>query len=197
MTKRNIEIDDNLQDYVNSAWEQVVETLNEWLDDNGDRDNEPDTPCLHNDLDYNGRIHEIVDGSVPIYTAEINDQFYLHGDKIEAAFDDAGIGDKNDGNWPSGWKAAAIYCYIEQEVAEKYRSEANDLVSEWWGLNRPAAVAAREIESGDFDGIVVSDTSEIPADYDGLVADINDHGNLTLYQCDGDPDNMEELDAIV
>ena len=33
----------------------------------------------------------------------------------------------------------------------------------------------------DFDGLKVDDTSEVPDDYSGEVAHINDHGNVTLY----------------
>jgi hypothetical protein len=33
----------------------------------------------------------------------------------------------------------------------------------------------------DFDGLKVSDTSEIPAKYRGEVLHVNDHGNCTLY----------------
>ena len=36
----------------------------------------------------------------------------------------------------------------------------------------------------DFDGLKVSDTSEIPADYSGEVLHINDHGNMTLYSAE-------------
>jgi hypothetical protein len=34
-----------------------------------------------------------------------------------------------------------------------------------------------------FDGIKVSDTSEIPTGYTGEVLHVSDHGNLTLYTC--------------
>lgn len=33
----------------------------------------------------------------------------------------------------------------------------------------------------DFDGLKVSDLSEVPKDYRGEVAVVNDHGNVTLY----------------
>jgi len=33
----------------------------------------------------------------------------------------------------------------------------------------------------DFDGLKVSDLSEVPADYAGEVLVVNDHGNMTLY----------------
>jgi len=126
--KRTVEINDTLQDCVDSAIESVKDELVSYLDSNPDTD---ETPDIGNDLDYSGAIHEIVDGSVPIHTREINDIFYLYGDEIEQAFDDAGIGNKDDKGWPMGWKAAAIYCYIEQQVNEWYRSNADDVFSEW------------------------------------------------------------------
>lgn len=36
----------------------------------------------------------------------------------------------------------------------------------------------------DFDGLKVSDLSEVPADYSGEVLNVNDHGNTSLYSCD-------------
>lgn len=36
----------------------------------------------------------------------------------------------------------------------------------------------------DFDGLQVSDTSEVPDDYSGEVLHTNDHGNITLYTAD-------------
>jgi hypothetical protein len=128
MTKRTIEIDDILQDCVDSAIESVKDELECYLKNNPDTD---ELPCISNDLDYSGAIHQIIDGSVPIYTSEINDIFYLHGDDVEQAFDDAGIGTKDDKGWPMGWKAAAIYCYIEQQVHEWYRANAEDIFTEW------------------------------------------------------------------
>src|SRR3990167_10758212 len=103
--KRQIEIDDTLQDCVDGAIGSVKEELLSYLDANPDTD---ETPDLGNDLDYSGAIHEIVDGAVPIYTQEIADIMYMHGDDVEQAFDNAGIGEKEDGaGWPMGWKAAA------------------------------------------------------------------------------------------
>lgn len=36
-------------------------------------------------------------------------------------------------------------------------------------------------ERREFDGLVVSDTSEVPSNFSGEVLHINDHGNATLY----------------
>lgn len=128
MAKRTVEIDDTLQECVDSAIEEVKTELLDYLKENPDID---ETPDLGNDLDYSGRIHEIVDGSVPVYTREIEDIFYLHGSDVEKAFDDAGIGEKSDDSWPLGWRAAAIYCYIEQEVGQWYHDNAEEIFETW------------------------------------------------------------------
>ena len=121
---KNIEIEDTLDEIIESVKEDVKDLAIEWIKDNGEK------PDLYNDLDYDGRFHEIVDGAVPIYTGEINDLFYLYGNDFEQAFDNAGIGDKDDEHWPMGWKAAAIYCYIEQEVAEWYSDNIDEIFDE-------------------------------------------------------------------
>lgn len=136
--KRTVEIEDSLGDCVDSAIDEVKDALLDYLKENPDT---CETPDMGNDLDYSGRIHEIVDGSVPIHTSEIRDIFYLHGEDVEKAFDDAGIGHKDDEGWPSGWKAAAIYCYIEQEVAEWYRTNADDVFTEWKAAQPKEATA--------------------------------------------------------
>ena len=125
--KRQIEINDTLQETVDGAIEEVRAYMLEWLDEN-----EPDdVPCLSNDLDYSGRVHEIIDGSVPIYTHEIRDLFYLHGNELEQAFDDAGCGEKDDSQWPMGWRPAAIYFYIQQQVGEWYHNESQAIFDTW------------------------------------------------------------------
>ena len=126
--KRQIEVEDTLQECVDGAIQEVQEELQNYLKENPDTDS---LPCLHNDLDYSGRIHEIIDSSVPIYTHEIESNFFLHGNEIEQAFDDAGIGTKDDEGWPMGWKAAAIYCYIEQEVCKWYSENAQDIFDDF------------------------------------------------------------------
>ena len=136
--KRTIEIDDTLQDRIDSAISDVRDLLDEWLTDNADAD---ETPCLNDDLDYGGSVHEIIDSSTPVYYHEIDTIFYLHGSEVEAAFDDAGFDDKNDAAWPAGWRAAAIYCYIEQAVNEWYQEHADDIFEAWQAAQPPETEA--------------------------------------------------------
>ena len=124
MTKRTVVIDDTLQERVNDAIEELEELLMDYLNENPDT---YETPDLGNDLDYDGRFHEIVDGSVPIYTHEIDDTWYLYGNELEEAYESAGVGDnpkENDG-------MAAIYFYIMQECSDWYYKNADEIFEEW------------------------------------------------------------------
>ena len=124
--KKTIEIDDTLQERVDGAIEEVKEMLVDYLNDNPDsfEDEDADPPCMNDDLE---RVHEIIDGSVPVYYHEIDTTWYLHKNKLEEAYENAGIGDNPLEN--SGM--VAIYCYIEQAVAEWYNDNAADVCQEW------------------------------------------------------------------
>ena len=122
--KRTIEVEDTLEGRVESAIEDVKSELESYLNNNPDTDS---VPCLNNDLDYSGAIHEIVDGSVPVYTHEIKTAWYLHGSELEEAYNNAGVGDnpmENDG-------MAAIYYYIMEQVQEWYNDNAGEIFESW------------------------------------------------------------------
>lgn len=121
--KRTIEINDTLQDRVDNAIDLVRDELENYL-----KENKPDEcPDLGNDLDYSGAIHEIVDGCVPIYTAEIKDTWYLHENELVSAYEDAGVGDNPHEN--NGM--SAIYFYIHQEVCGWYANNAEEIFNKW------------------------------------------------------------------
>lgn len=122
MTKRMIEIDDVLPGCVESAIEEVEKLLREYIADN-ECDEAPD---LGNDLGCDGRVHEIVDGAVPVYTREIEAAWFLHGRELEQAYENAGVGSnprENDG-------MAAIYFYISEAVAAWYSRNAEKITKE-------------------------------------------------------------------
>ena len=121
---RQITIKDTLQERADGAIEEVETELLRYLEENPDTD---DLPCLNNDLDYSGAIHEIVDGSVPIYTNEISDTWYLYKNELEEAYENAGCGDnplENDG-------MAAIYYYIMDAVNTWYNDNGQDVFDKW------------------------------------------------------------------
>ena len=121
--KRTIEIDDTLDERISSAVEDVKAEFFRYCDEN-----KPDeAPDLGNDLDYDGSIHEIVDGSVPIYTHEIETTWYLHSSRLESAYENAGAGDnprENNG-------MVAIYYAIDEAVREEYEDNKDDWYEEW------------------------------------------------------------------
>ena len=123
MATRTVEIEDNLNEIIEGVQDEIKELAIDYIKENNEK---PDM----GDLDYSGSVHEIIDGAVPIYTGEIEGLFYLYGNDFEESFDNAGIGDKNDEHWPSGWKPAAIYCYIEEKVNEWFNENIDDLFDE-------------------------------------------------------------------
>ena len=126
MTKRTIEVDDVLPGCVNTAIEETERMLREYLEENPDLD-EP--PCLSNDLDYDGRFHEIIDGCVPIWTNEIEAAWFLHGSDLEQAYENAGVGENPREN--SGMEA--IYYYIYERAADWYTKNVDRIWEETKG----------------------------------------------------------------
>ena len=120
--KRMVEIEDVLDSCVESAIESVKDLLEEYV-----KENDSDSlPCLNNDLDYSGSVHEVIDGCVPIYTRIIEDTWYLYKSDLIEAYENAGIGSnpmENDG-------MSAIFCYIQQKVGEWYNDKAQDIFDE-------------------------------------------------------------------
>jgi len=117
--KRTITINDTLQETVDHCIEELKDKLIEYWQDNLDKEE----ICLSNDIDYDGSFHELIDSNVPIYNSEINDLFYLYGDELEQAYDDAGLYDEK----PDNYKQVCIYCYLEQEVANWF----NENIEGW------------------------------------------------------------------
>ena len=120
--KKTIEIEDSLQERVDMAIAEVKEALLKHLNDD-----EPSSCPDMGDLDYDGSIHEIVDGCVPVYTYEIKCTWFLNQSELEQAYENAGVGDnpmENDG-------MAAIYFYIMDAVQSWFNDNAEDVFGDW------------------------------------------------------------------
>ena len=166
--QRTINIEDTLPDRLETVIGEVKEELLHYLEES-----EPDTlPDLHGDLDYSGGFHEIVDSSVPIYTNEIRDTWYLHGGELEEAYENAGVGNnprENDG-------MSAIYFWLSEKASEWYHENARGIFEEWQAKHRAAKLKNVEIfevtadeflsaESGTWqaDRLQVTALTELPA----------------------------------
>lgn len=121
-----VQLTDRLPEIIDSVWDDVVELLKQYFIEHDSSDS---FPCLHNDLDYSGAVHELIDSAVPIYTSELNELAYFHHDAAMSALSDQ-FG-SIDGDWPSGPFAAGLYSLIEQGLAEKYDEDAEDLWESW------------------------------------------------------------------
>lgn len=122
--KKNITINDNLADILRRIQNTTEEQLKEFIKSNPTNvkvGGKIKTPDIDMDLDYDGSIHQIVDQAVPIYTQEIKDLWYLYDQKFEAAYENAGLGEKKEENW----KAVAIYFYLYQELREWYEDKSH------------------------------------------------------------------------
>lgn len=109
--KRTIEIDDTLQENVESCQEQLLERLVEYVTDNTDV---TDFDEFYQQCAADA-VHEIVDSTTPIYHHEINSTYYLHGSDLDEAFDRAGISTRDECN---DYAQTAIYCYLSEKTHE-------------------------------------------------------------------------------
>jgi hypothetical protein len=85
MAKIIIEIEDTFPSRCENIFEEVIEIMKSYKEDNPE-ESFPDLGTL----DYSGDIHEIVDRSVPVYTKEILDIWYLYRQELLSAYEDAG-----------------------------------------------------------------------------------------------------------
>lgn len=124
--KRTITINDNLAEIMKRAINNTENVLSQYIEQNPSKistGGKINVPCLDTDLDYDGTIHQIVDQAVPIYDQEIKDLWYLYEKEFEKAYDNAGIGDREQTNW----RGAAIYFYIYEQLRSWYDKKSPEI----------------------------------------------------------------------
>jgi hypothetical protein len=122
MTKRTVEMEDNLDETVDSVKEEIRDNFIEYLRENPD--------CEEFDDYYQDKgcdaVHEISDSNTPIYTKEIDGLYYLYSDEFDEAYKNAGIGNGTEDNH----QQVAIYCYLSEQ-GFNYLGELQDEFEEW------------------------------------------------------------------
>ena len=128
MAQIQITVEDSLGEIVDDAIYEVKAELESYL-----AEEKPDTMPDWSDLDYSGRMHEIIDSAVPVYTQEQKDLWFLYGDEAEEIFESQfGAEAKVDQDgWPMGWKAAALFSLIESRVQDWWHVEAKEIFEDW------------------------------------------------------------------
>lgn len=137
MAKRMIEIDDNLDDIIQSVKDEILDHAENYFKNNNDVD-EWDT---YYQAELADAIHEIVDSNTPIYTSEIDGLYYLYGDDAEEAYKNEGIGDGTEDNH----RQVALYCLIE-EKAWDYVRDLESQFDEWLTLDTDEKTTDKLIE---------------------------------------------------
>ena len=122
MVKRKVEIEDDLNETVDTLKEEVCDHFLEYLKENPD--------CDDFDQYYQAggcdAVHEFSNSSTPIYYSDIDGLYYLYGDEFDEAYTNAGIGDGSENNH----RQVAIYCYLSEKAFE-YQRELQDSFEEY------------------------------------------------------------------
>lgn len=124
MQPNTAQLTDRLPEIIDSTWDEVVEQLKDYFVIHGG-----DLPCLHNDLDYDGSISNLIDSAVPIYNYQLSELAYFHHNDAIAALEEQ-FGSA-DGDWPSGTFAAGVYQLIDNGINIRWNEDAEDLWQEW------------------------------------------------------------------
>ena len=130
MKTYTIEIETDLKDLVSSTIEEVKRSI-AWLLKENEIDETMSKYDIIDVLEYDGTLHEIIDGSVPVYTAQLKALMFVHEFDLMEAFENAGICTvdevlKNPDSYILGLEGVAIFCYIEQEVNEWIEADLED-----------------------------------------------------------------------
>jgi hypothetical protein len=119
--QRVVIMTDTMQDCIDTCIEQTKDALIEVIQEDISQESADD---FMQDLQYDGRDHEIIDGNVPIMIGEINDLYYIYGSEIDSAYENHGLGDKTEDNWIQ----VGIFCHLQDETNDEINSWLEELV---------------------------------------------------------------------
>ena len=132
-----VEIETDLNELEGAAIDEIKRSI-AWLVSEGEIEKEAQVDDINEALEYDGTKHEIIDGSVPIYTHQLEALFFVHKWDLMEAFNDAGICTvdevlNNPDSYTLGLEGVAIYCYIEQVVNAWIEEDLEDWFSAKFG----------------------------------------------------------------
>ncbi len=126
MPKVTVEMNDDLDERVESVIDELKEEIQDYFENNAPGASLPGIYEVTGD-----NLHELVDGAVPAYSKQLDDLYYLHSYELDKALDDAGLDTDSDNRI-----GCAIYCYIEQEVHKWFSDNINELFEEFEATGR-------------------------------------------------------------
>lgn len=122
--KRQIEIDDDLDERRGYVKDELLDDFIDFLEDNKDI-TEFDTYYQKSGAD---KMHESADSNTPIYYSDIDGLYYLYSDEAEEAYKNQGLGNGGEDNH----KQVAIYCLLSETAGEFIR-ELEEKFDDWQG----------------------------------------------------------------
>ena len=134
-----VEIETDLNELEGAAIDEIKRSI-AWLVSEGEIEKEAQVDDINEALEYDGSKHEIIDGSIPVYTHQLEALFFVHKWDLMEAFNDAGICTvdevlNNPDSYTLGLEGVAIYCYIEQVVNAWIEEDLEDWFSAKFGGN--------------------------------------------------------------
>lgn len=121
MSKRTVEMEDDLQERVDNVEEEIKDNFITYLKENSDiKDFEEYYQASGCEC-----VHEVSDSNVPIMNKNIDDLYYLYGDMFDEAYKNAGLGDGTEYNH----RQVTIYCYLSEQGFD-YLRELEELFNE-------------------------------------------------------------------
>lgn len=139
MRTYTVEIETDLNELEGSAIDEIKRSI-AWLLKHNEIDETMDKYEINEALEYDGTKHEIIDGSVPVYTAELEALMFVHKRTLMEAFEEVGICTVNEvlnnpDSYPLGLEGVAVYCYIEQSVNAWIDEDLEDWFFEKFGAD--------------------------------------------------------------
>ncbi len=124
--KRTIEIEDTLQENVDSCKEQILDRLVRYVEENSDVSD-------FDEFNHNcgsDAVLEIIDNHIPTRYREIDSTYFLYKNELNEAFDNAGISTREECD---NYEQTAIICYLSEkthEFMQGLEGDFNELIDE-------------------------------------------------------------------
>lgn len=139
MRTYTVEIRKDLSERVEDTIEEIKRAIG-WLVEENEIDESMDKHDIGDVLEYDGTLHQIIEGEVPIANYDLDALFFVHKRELLDAFHDAGIGTvdevlNNSESFGRGLEGVAIFCYIEQKVNDWIHDDLEDWFIEKFGGN--------------------------------------------------------------
>ena len=133
MRTYTVDIETDLNELEGAAIDEIKRSI-EWFVSEGEIDDTMDVDDINEVLEYDGTKHEIIDGTVPVYTHQLEALFFVHKYDLMEAFEEAGIYTADEAiKTPLGIEGVAVFCYIERSVNCWINYDLEDWFNERFG----------------------------------------------------------------